>query len=375
MVQTADGILWGTAGGGAAGLGTVFRLSGGPLVVHEFSGSRRSDSRQPFRRAGRKSLRRDGEPGHGRSRERSSASTARGRLTTLHDFSGPDGSEPAGGLMQASDGNFYGTTAFGGADGGGTLFRLTSAGTHTKLHDFDRQRDPGGAPRPDPPGLRRDALFHRISGSAGRSSGAISTETSSTSTISSSPKARDRRPASSRRMMEICTERPGSMAAPSRWERSSGSVCPRHTRWCTPSRARGERSAVSSREATDVSTEPRAASSRARAYNGGVFGVDRSGTNFAMVREFSGFDGASPEAGLMRASDGMLYGTTQGGGVSGFGLVFRVDLANSPPSIEDLRPASGLASGGVAADNPRRAFPSRRGRDARPGPGRDRGGL
>ena len=82
-------------------------------------------------------------------------------------------------------------------------------------------------------------------------------------------------------------------------------------------------------------------------YNGGVFGVDRSGANFAMVHELSFFDGSSPAAGLMRASDGMLYGTTRGGGVSGLGVVFRVDFENSPPSIGDLQPASGLASGGV----------------------------
>jgi hypothetical protein len=30
--------------------------------------------------------------------------------TVLHAFSGPDGSKPAGGLIQGSDGNFYGMT-------------------------------------------------------------------------------------------------------------------------------------------------------------------------------------------------------------------------------------------------------------------------
>src|SRR5262249_36574933 len=46
----------------------------------------------------------------------------------------------------------------------------------------------------------------------------------------------------------------------------------------------------------------------------------------------------------------MLYGTTQGGGWGGRGVVFRVDLANSPPSIADLAPASGIASGGVPVE-------------------------
>ena len=141
LVQTADGTLWGTAGGGASGLGTVFRLSGGPLLVHEFSGS---DGASP----GNLFAAPDGNLyGVTASQGAGGAGTifrldGSGTLTTLHDFSGPDGAEPAGGLMQASDGNFYGTTAFGGANGGGTLFRLTSAGTHTKLHDFEANAVP-----------------------------------------------------------------------------------------------------------------------------------------------------------------------------------------------------------------------------------------
>src|SRR5262249_19172901 len=80
---------------------------------------------------------------------------------------------------------------------------------------------------------------------------------------------------------------------------------------------------------------------------GGVWGSDLSGANFGWIHLFAYADGDTPAAGLLRAADGMLYGTTRGGGWGGRGLVFRVDLANSPPSIADLAPASGIASGGV----------------------------
>ena len=40
--------------------------------------------------------------------------TPEGELTTLHNFDMTDGAGPAGGLVQATDGNFYGTTTFGG---------------------------------------------------------------------------------------------------------------------------------------------------------------------------------------------------------------------------------------------------------------------
>ena len=59
--------------------------------------------------------------------------TPAGTLTTLHSFDGTDGAAPYGALIQATDGNFYGTTE-GGNSGGhydvyGTVFSLT-AGPH-----------------------------------------------------------------------------------------------------------------------------------------------------------------------------------------------------------------------------------------------------
>jgi uncharacterized repeat protein (TIGR03803 family) len=63
--------------------------------------------------------------------------TPSGTLTTLYSFNGPDGSFPDGTLIQASDGNFYGTTYLGGANNDGTVFQMTPAGTLTTLHNFD----------------------------------------------------------------------------------------------------------------------------------------------------------------------------------------------------------------------------------------------
>jgi uncharacterized repeat protein (TIGR03803 family) len=61
-------------------------------------------------------------------------------LTTLHSFDGNDGSMPYAGLVQAADGNFYGTTAFGptttGYTGNGTIFKIAPDGTFTKLWSF-----------------------------------------------------------------------------------------------------------------------------------------------------------------------------------------------------------------------------------------------
>ena len=62
-------------------------------------------------------------------------------LTTLYSFcSQPncaDGGRPTAGLVQATDGNFYGTTVSGGTDNVGTVFRITSSGTLTSVHSFN----------------------------------------------------------------------------------------------------------------------------------------------------------------------------------------------------------------------------------------------
>ncbi len=90
----------------------------------------------------------------GRSRSSSSAVpngcgtvfkiTASGMLTTLHSFDGADGDYPEAGLVQGTDGSFYGTTYSGGATSGncpfegcGTVFKITSGGALTTLHSFD----------------------------------------------------------------------------------------------------------------------------------------------------------------------------------------------------------------------------------------------
>jgi uncharacterized repeat protein (TIGR03803 family) len=59
-------------------------------------------------------------------------------FTTLHSFDGTDGGQPFAGLVQATNGNLYGTTAGGGANGNGTVFEITPSGTLTTLHSFHR---------------------------------------------------------------------------------------------------------------------------------------------------------------------------------------------------------------------------------------------
>jgi uncharacterized repeat protein (TIGR03803 family) len=59
-----------------------------------------------------------------------------GVYAVIHDFNSTDGNHPNG-LMLGSDGCFYGTTSWGGVTGYGTVFKLTSTGSLTTLHSFN----------------------------------------------------------------------------------------------------------------------------------------------------------------------------------------------------------------------------------------------
>ncbi len=68
--------------------------------------------------------------------------TPEGVLTPMHYFAGPDGLSPSGALVQGTDGNLYGTTSAGGPAnsscyfGCGTIFQITPQGKFTTLHTF-----------------------------------------------------------------------------------------------------------------------------------------------------------------------------------------------------------------------------------------------
>ncbi|HTW74866.1 MAG TPA: choice-of-anchor tandem repeat GloVer-containing protein, partial [Steroidobacteraceae bacterium] len=77
----------------------------------------------------------------------SSSSSGSSTITILYSFGGSDGANPEGTLIQGSDGNFYGTTDAGGSSanctgGCGTIFEFSpSSGTETVLYSFGKSGD------------------------------------------------------------------------------------------------------------------------------------------------------------------------------------------------------------------------------------------
>ena len=70
--------------------------------------------------------------------------SAAGDYTVIRSFTiGTDGGNPHGHLTLAKDGNFYGITHSGGANGYGTIFKLSDSGTYTVIHSMNKTTDGG----------------------------------------------------------------------------------------------------------------------------------------------------------------------------------------------------------------------------------------
>lgn len=141
LTQGADGNLYGaTFKGGARAAGTVFRMTtnGALTTLVSFNGTNGSFPYAGLTPGSDGNFYGTASGGGVYSNGTIFKITAAGLLTTLHSFTGSgDGGHPVGGLIQGTDGNFYGTTAIGGSYGDGTVFRMAPDGTLTNLVEFN----------------------------------------------------------------------------------------------------------------------------------------------------------------------------------------------------------------------------------------------
>jgi len=341
LVQGVDGNLYGTTtyGGGCSfndlGCGSVFKMTpdGTLTTLHFFTGP---DGAFPY--AGL-FLARDGNfygtTSAGGANCASSEYcggtvfkiTRAGDLTTLYNFCSQvncaDGSQPSSGLIQAMDGNLYGTTANGGqvscslAEGCGTVFSITTGGTLTTLYNFSGYVDPLGTLVQGPKGDLYGTTL--LGGTFGFG-------------------------------MIFWLTQDGQQ------EKTLYSFCSQ------PSCADGSFPAAGLILATDGNlygtTEE---GGNAAACDGGcgtIFRITPRGA-LTTLYSFAATDGFDPAGGLRQATDGNLYGTTVEGGYEylcpgGCGTLFEITLGGALTtlySITDFSEASDLGAPLVQATN------------------------
>ena len=213
-----------------------------------------------------------------------------GSYTNLYSFVGypVDGSNPYAGLVQGSDGNFYGTTYYGGTYGAGTVFRISSSGSYTNLYSFVGYPD-GSNPYA---GLVQgsDGNFYGTTFYGGTYEAGTVFRISSSGTYSN-----------------LYSFGFGGFSVDGRGP-SAGLV-----------------------QGSDGNLYGTTEGGGTYLY-GTVFRISPSG-NYTNLYPFVGYpdDGRIPEAGLVQGSDGDFYGTTRVGGASNYGTVFRLTVPLGSP--------------------------------------------
>jgi uncharacterized repeat protein (TIGR03803 family) len=280
--------------------------------------------------------------------------TTAGALSVLHSFengSVTDGSGPSG-VIQGTDGNFYGVTTYGGATGNGTVFKITPTGTETILYSFVNGLGDGFNPSGNLIQATDGNLYGTASGGGANGNGAIFKITLSGQEnilYSFNASANDGYSPSSGVIQasdgNLYGTTPGNGA---NINTSFGAVFK-----VTLS---GQESLVYTFQGLSASDGqvPEAGliqgvdgnfygttSEGGSGISGTVFKLTPGGVETVLSNFNAGVNGYSPNASLFQASDGNLYGINTLGGVHADGTVFQV----TPQGVTNLVYAFGASSG------------------------------
>jgi uncharacterized repeat protein (TIGR03803 family) len=337
LIQATDGNFYGTAPeAGGSGRGTVFQMrpDGTFTVLHDFAGG--ADGARSFA-----SLVQAidgnfyGTTASGGGADLGTVFQMRpdGAVTILHAFTGgpDDGAVPVAALIQAADGNFYGTTSGGGASGVGTVFQMTPAGAVTIMHGF--AGGPGDGAEPGAALIQAtDGNFYGTTRSGGASdSGTIfrMTADSTFNVLYAFAGSDGANPGAALiqatdASLYGTTENGGDLDGGTVFQLTSdGTFTVLHAF----TGADGQNPVAALIQATDGSLYGTTSAGDFSSNRGTVFRVALDGTVTVLYAFAGGGDGASPWAGLLQASDQSFYGTTRYGGSGDMlGTVFRLML-------------------------------------------------
>ncbi len=254
--------------------------------------------------------------------------TAGSGNVVLHNFSGPDGEGPQGGVLLAQDGNYYGSAVSGGTYGYGVLFKITSSGTLTVLYNFSNGSD--GSYPTSPPIQGTDGNFYGTTNGDYLIGSVLYTLTAvgSFSTIYTFDTANGRNP-----IAPPLQSTDGSLYVAAITGGAYG--CGAVLRLTTAGVLKAARSFdCGAGGATPIGPLVQAADGNiygttqvgGRHGEGTIFKINGTTGLFTTVYSFGATptDGQQPLSGLTQGTDGNLYGTTVIGGKAGAGSIFEL---------------------------------------------------
>jgi uncharacterized repeat protein (TIGR03803 family) len=295
-------------------------------------------------------------------------------FTSLHSFDGTDGQFPSAALIQGTSGNLYGTTSNGGANNSGTVFKITANGALTTLYNFCSQSNCADGNTPEAGLIQAtDGDFYGTTEGGGTNGSCIIVSIQGCGTvfkITPSGKLTT--------LYMFCSETncmdgaypaaglvPGSDGAFYGTTQSGGAnIYYGSVFRIIPS---GKLTTLHSFNTADGAYP---AAALVQGPNGNLYGttinggaggecLDGCGTifkiapsgRFTTLHSFNYTNGYFVQAGMIKATDGDFYGTTSGGGASGNGTVFKITpngmltVLYNFDATDGAVPAAGLVQG------------------------------
>ncbi len=347
LILARDGNYYGTTTqGGTTDAGVVFKMtpSGTVTVFYNFcSKPQCTDGAAPYAGLVQGS---DGNfygaTGNGGSGNNSNGTVFRitpsGTLTTLHSMctetNCADGSGPESTMVQASDGNYYGTAIFAGTGRGGVLYRITPSGAYSVVYNFDPATT-GQLPNGVIQGSDGNLYVTTFQGGTNNAGTVVRITLSGAATV----------------LYTFCSQSgcvDGNFPEAALLQGTDGNLYGTTLRggtftWgtvfkITPSGTLTTLHSFNLSDGGELSAaviQGTDGNFYGTTYAGGVnnvgslFGITPSGS-LTLLHSFAGSDGARPQGGLLQKADGSFYGTTLVGGTDNFGTVFQLALQQSP---------------------------------------------
>lgn len=230
-------------------------------------------------------------------------------FTTLFNFDGTRGAQPyLMSLVQGGDHALYGTTEFGGAHNGGTVFRITPGGALSVLYSFCAKSNCGDGMQPEAGLLLGPGkTVYGSTSQGGQDKCGLYNGCGSLFRFTSDGKLQSRS-----------------------FQRTDGGIPAAPMLRGADGNLYGTTSAGGSDSSCDAGC-------------GTIFKVTPNGVLTTMHSFTYAVDGAAPYAALLQGSDGNFYGTTSGGGPKGFGLgtVFKITPSGTLTTLYTFDSAHG----------------------------------